>query len=200
MEPQNFELVHAVLVGIGLSAACGFRIFVPLLGVSIAALAGHLPLSPEFAWLGTWPALIALAVATALEVGAYSVPFIDHLMDVIATPVAIVAGTLLMASLLGETSPFLKWSLAVIAGGGAAGIVQAGSVALRGSATFLTGGIGNLLVAALEFAGAVIMTVLALLLPLLAVAALLVMAFVVIRAGHRRFRSNPPPSADHPSL
>lgn len=193
MDPQSFELVHAVLVGIGLSAACGFRVFVPLLGVSIAALAGYLQLSPEFAWLGSWPALVALAVATVLEIGAYSVPYIDHLMDVIAAPAAIVAGTLLMASLLGDASPFLRWSLAVIAGGGAAGIVQAGSMILRGGSTLLTGGGGNLLVAGLEFAGAIVMTVLALLLPLLTLAGLLAMAFVVIRFIVRHLRVAPSP-------
>lgn len=196
MGELNLDLLHAVLVGIGLSAACGFRVFVPLLGVSIAALAGYLPLSAEFAWLGTWPALTAFAVATALEIGAYSTPFIDHLMDVIAAPAAIIAGTLLMASMLGDTSPLLKWSLAVIAGGGAAGIVQAGSMALRGGSTLLTGGFGNLLVAALELAGAIVMTVLALLLPLLAMIGLVVMVFVLIRMLFKRLPSNSPPPAD----
>lgn len=199
MDPLNLDLLHAVLVGIGLSAACGFRVFVPLLGVSIAALAGYLPLSAEFAWLGTWPALIALVVATALEIAAYSVPYIDNLMDVIAAPAAIVAGTLLMASLLGDASPFLKWSLAVIAGGGAAGIVQAGSMALRGGSTLLTGGFGNLLVAALELAGAVVMTLLALLLPLLALVGLTVLVFVFIHRLFKRLPVNPNSPAD-PSL
>ncbi|MCM2263595.1 MAG: DUF4126 domain-containing protein [Desulfuromonadales bacterium] len=198
MDPLQLDLLHAVLVGIGLSAACGFRVFVPLLGVSIAALAGYLPLSSEFAWLGTWPALLALAVATVLEVGAYSVPVIDHLMDVIAAPAAIVAGTLLMASLLGDASPLLKWSLAVIAGGGAAGIVQAGSMAFRGGSTLLTGGLGNLLVAALEFFGAIVMTVLALLLPLLAIVGLVVMVFVLIHMIIRRLLVNPTPPVDPP--
>lgn len=198
MEPQSLDLLHGVLVGIGLSAACGFRVFVPLLGASIAAVAGYLPLSPDFAWLGSWPALLAFAVATALEIGAYSVPYIDNLMDVIAAPAAMIAGTLLMASLLGDTSPFLKWSLAVIAGGGAAGIVQAGSMALRGGSTLLTGGVGNLLVAALEFAGAVGMTVLALLVPLLAIAGFIFVAFLLVRAMARRLRARPSPPGEAP--
>ncbi len=194
---HNLEFVPAILVGIGLSAACGFRVFVPLLGLSIAAHTGYLQLSPEFAWLGSTPALVALTLATILEVGAYSVPFIDHMMDAITTPAAIVAGTLLMASMLGETSPFLKWSLAVIAGGGAAGIVQAGSMFLRGGSTILTGGSGNFMVAIFELLGAVAMTVLALLLPLLAVAGLAVIAVLLVRQLWRRFRgSAPPPSAD----
>lgn len=194
MELQTLDMLHAILIGIGLSAACGFRVFVPLLGVSIAALTGYLPLSPDFAWLGTWPALMALAMATALELGAYSIPYLDNLLDVIAAPAAVVAGTLLTASLLGDTSPMLKWSLAVIAGGGAAGIVQAGSMVLRGGASLLTGGLGNVFVAALEFVGAVVMTLLALMIPLLAIAGLAIMIFVVIRAVFRRLRGAPSPS------
>lgn len=198
MDPQTLDLLQAVLIGIGLSAACGFRVFVPLLGVSIAALSGYLPLSPDFAWLGSWPALLTFAVATVLEIGAYSIPYLDNLLDVLAAPAAVVAGTLLTASLLGDTSPLLKWSLAVIAGGGAAGIVQAGSMALRGGASLLTGGLGNVFVATLEFVGAVLMTVLALLMPLLAIAGLAVMFFVVIRAVFRRLRVTPSPPANGP--
>ena len=186
MEPQNLEMVTAVLIGIGLSAACGFRVFVPLLGASIAAHLGFLQLSPEFSWLGSTPALIALSLATLLEIGAYSVPFIDHLMDAVATPAAVIAGTLLMASLLGEASPFLKWSLAIIAGGGAAGLVQVGSVLARAGTTVLTGGLGNLAIAVLEFGGAVGMTLLALFVPFLAAVALVVGGVLMIRLRIRR--------------
>src|SRR5512137_1951336 len=180
MNPQNFELFHALLIGIGLSAACGFRVFVPLLGVSVASQAGLLQLSPEFAWISSMPALVAFAVATFVEVGAYSIPLIDHLMDTLTTPAAVIAGTLLTASLLGDTSPFLKWSLAIIAGGGAAGIVQLGTLAVRGGSTLLTGGFGNLVVALLELAGSALMTLLALLLPMLILAALLVLLFLTV--------------------
>ena len=200
VEAQTLELVTAVLVGIGLSAACGFRVFVPLLGASIAAHSGYLQLSPEFSWLGSTPALLAFALATILEFGAYSVPFLDHLMDAVATPAAVIAGTLLMASLLGEASPFLRWSLAIIAGGGAAGLVQAGSVMARGSTAVMTGGFGNLVVALLEFAGAAVMTLLALLVPVLAVIGL-VIGLLMVRALVRRSRTKnnlskplPPPA------
>ena len=197
MNPQDLELFHALLIGIGLSAACGFRVFVPLLGVSIACQAGYLQLAPEFAWLGSTPALLAFAIATVIEVAAYTVPFIDHLLDTFTTPAAVLAGTLLTASLLGDTSPFLKWSLAIIAGGGAAGIVQLGTLAVRGGSTLLTGGFGNLVVALLELAGSAVMTTLALLLPVLILAALLVIVFLVIFYIARRFsaRRRPPSSA-----
>src|SRR5216683_7976823 len=106
----------SICVGIGLSAACGFRLFVPLLVMSIASLSGHLTLSHGFEWIGSYPALMAFAVATFVEVAGYYVPWVDNLLDTIATPAAIVAGTLMTASLVTDLSPFLKWTLAIIAG------------------------------------------------------------------------------------
>jgi len=117
------EWVLGAVVGIGLAAACGFRVFVPPLVLSVAALSGHLHLAHGFEWMGTWPALTAFAVATVLEIVAYYFPWVDNLLDTAATPIAVVAGIVMMASCVSDVSPFLRWTLAVIAGGGAAGLV-----------------------------------------------------------------------------
>src|SRR6266480_1903126 len=108
------ETFLSVCLGIGLSAACCFRIFVPLLVMSIAALSGHLSLAHGFEWIGSYPALIAFSVATCLEIAGYYIPWLDHLLDTIATPAAIVAGTIVTASIVTDVSPFLKWTLAII--------------------------------------------------------------------------------------
>src|ERR1700720_3122197 len=92
------QTLMSICVGIGLSAACGFRVFVPLLVMSIASLSGHLALAHGFEWIGTYPALIGLSVATCLEITGYYIPWLDHLLDTIATPAAIVAGTVVTAS------------------------------------------------------------------------------------------------------
>jgi hypothetical protein len=199
MEPQSQELLTAALIGIGLSAACGFRAFVPLLGVSIAAHTGYLPLSHEFSWLSSTPALLALTLATIIEIGAYSVPLIDHMMDAITTPVALIAGTLLMASQLGDVSPFLRWSLAIIAGGGAAGLVQAGSVLARSATTMFTGGLGNMVITLLEFGGAVATTLMAIFLPFLCAMALIVVMVLILRlVRHRGSKSGLSTASDPP--
>ena len=99
----------SLAVGIGLSAACGFRVFVPLLVLGLAARTGALTVSPGFEWIGTDPALIALGVATALEVLAYFIPYMDHLLDTLATPAATVAGILASAAVLTDLPPVLKW-------------------------------------------------------------------------------------------
>lgn len=171
------ETVISVLVGIGLSAAAGLRIFVPLLAVSIASYTGHLELASGFAWLGTLPALIALGVATVLEVLAYLIPAVDHILDVVAGPAAVVAGVFLTASTVTGMSPFLQWTLALIAGGGVAGLVKGLSGVTRAKTALVSGGIANPAVATAETGGAATLSVLAILLPV--VAFLLVFGIVI---------------------
>jgi len=134
----------------------------------MASLAGHLTLSPGFEWIGTYPALAAFAIATCLEIAGYYIPWVDNLLDTIATPAAIVAGTIVTASVVSGMSPFLKWALAVIAGGGVAGTVQVATGVTRGASTVTTAGIGNPLVATMELGGAMALSVLAIALPVIA--------------------------------
>lgn len=181
------ELTLSILIGIGLAAACGFRVFVPFLIISIASLSGHLTLAPGFEWIGTHYALAAFAAATMLEIVAYYVPWLDNLLDTIATPAAVIAGTIVAASVVADVSPFLRWTLAVIAGGGVAGAVQAATVALRGASSLTTGGVANPILSTGELTGSVVTSVLAVAVPVVAVA-LVVLLCVMIARGVRRFR------------
>jgi hypothetical protein len=174
------DTLLGLFVGIGLSAACGFRIFVPMMGLSIAALSGQLTLAPGLEWIGTWPALIAFIIATGLEIGAYYIPWFDNMMDALTTPAAIVAGTIIVASMAGDVSPFLRWSLAIIAGGGVAAIVQGGTVALRAGSSATTAGMSNFLVSSVELAGSTLLTIFAILLPVLCFAAVLWICYKMI--------------------
>lgn len=180
------ETLLTLCMGIGLSAACGFRVFVPPLVMSMAALSGHLSLSPDFAWIGTWPAFVTFAVATALEIGAYYVPWLDNLLDSIATPTAIVAGTIVTAAFVTDLSPFMKWTLAAVAGGGVAALVQGATVSTRAVSSAGTGGLANPVLATVELGGSVLTSALALLAPLVAVGLLVVAAVVLIRKLLRR--------------
>jgi hypothetical protein len=173
------ETVLSLCIGIGLSAACGFRVFVPLLIMSIASLSGHLHLSSGFDWIGSYPALTSFSVATALEIGGYYIPWLDHLLDTLATPAAIVAGTIITASCVTDVSPFLRWTLAAIAGGGAAGLVQASTVLLRGASTLATGGLANPVFATAELAGAVVTSTCAVVAPVLTVGLIIVVAVLL---------------------
>lgn len=163
----NVETILAVITGIGLSAACGFRIFVPLLALSIASKFGYLALAPGFEWIGGDYALIAFASATVLEIIAYYVPWLDNAMDAIASPTSILAGTIATASVITDMPPSLKWMLAIIAGGGVAGLLQGATTALRAKSSLFSGGLGNPIISTLELAGAAIITLLAIMLPIL---------------------------------
>lgn len=174
------EFTLGLLCGIGLAAACGFRVFVPLLGTSIAGLSGQVELSSGFEWMATTPAVVAFGVATALEIGAYYIPWLDNLLDVAATPTSVVAGTMLTASMVADVSPFLKWTLAVIAGGGVAGTVQSGTALVRGVSTLGTAGTANPLLSTVEWIASIVMTVLAVVVPVLAMILLVLLMSAAI--------------------
>ena len=182
------DALVGVLAGLALSAAVGFRIFVPLLLTGSAARLGYLQLTSDMAWLGSDAALVALATATVFEVSAYYVPWLDNLLDTMATPAAIVAGVMAWAAVTPELSPLLRWTLAIVAGGGAAGLVQSGTAVLRLHSSAFTAGFGNPVVATGELAGAVSLSVLAVLAPVLA-ALLVVLVLVGLGAFYRRATS-----------
>ena len=179
----------SILIGLGLSASCGFRIFVPPFIISLAALSGHLELSESFAWMSTLPAVTALGAAVALEIGAYYLPVLDHFLDTVAAPAAVVAGTIVSASIFTELSPMMSWSLALIAGGGIAGAVHVAMAFIRGGSTMLTAGLGNPLVATAELGGAVGTSILSLVMPGLALVVVLTVAGVGVRQGRVKSRS-----------
>ncbi len=176
----------SVCLGLGLSAACGFRIFVPLLVMSAAAHGGYLKLAPRFEWIGGTPALVTFAVATALEIGAYYIPWLDNLLDSLASPVAVVAGIVVTASVVTGLDPFLKWTLAVIAGGGLAGIFQAATGGTRGISLAATAGLGNPVVSTIEAAGSLLLSLLAIFVPLAALAGVVLLLWLGVRWRRRR--------------
>jgi hypothetical protein len=102
------------------------------------------PLGDGFAWLGTPSALIMLSVAALVEVLAYTIPVIDNLLDVVSAPAAFIAGTILSAAVMTGMPPMVKWTAAVIAGGGVAGLMRGSIGVLRAHSTVLTGGLGEL--------------------------------------------------------
>jgi Domain of unknown function (DUF4126) len=178
------EILMALALGVALAAAAGLRVFVPLLVVSLAAYFGKLELAPSFEWLASLPAVATFAAAAAVEIAAYYVPGLDHLLDLVLTPLALVAGVVLMAVPLGDLPPLLRWSIALIAGGGAAGVTQASSALIRAKSATATGGLGNPVVATGELGGSVMLSAVALLFPV--VALLLVVLLVWFVVGIRR--------------
>jgi Domain of unknown function (DUF4126) len=186
--PDIPDFALSFVLGIGLAAATGFRVFLPMLIMSGAAYTGHLPLDGGFAWLATPSALTMLAVAAVAEILAYYVPVLDNLLDALATPAAFVAGTIVSAAVITDLPPMVKWTAAVIAGGGIAGITQGVTAMLRAKSTVLTGGFGNSVIATAELAGALLVSLLTLAAPLAALGLVVLFLWLAIRVLRHLFR------------
>ena len=183
------EIITAVAIGIALSASCGFRVFVPMLVASIAAKIGLFPVNEGFQWLASWPAIISFGTATAVEIFAYYIPFVDNLLDTITTPLAVGGGTLLLTSVLPTDNDFLRWAAGFIFGGGAAAAVQSGSVLTRLASTKLTAGAGNAVVTTGENAAALGTSVLSLIIPLIIAAVVIILViYFILKFGKKIFK------------
>lgn len=180
--------VISAFIGIGLAAATGFRVFLPMFAVSLASFMGWIPMSENFEWLSGIPTLIATGIAMIFEILAYYIPFVDHLLDTLSIPLATIAGSIMFASQFAEVGTFSTWALALIAGGGTAAAISSGFAGTRAASTATTGGFGNSVVATTETAGAGIMSVLALSAPVIAFIVAIILLIVVLVLGRKLWR------------
>jgi hypothetical protein len=186
----SLEALVAVAIGIGLAAATGFRVFAPFLIAGLAARWGLLPLSSGFEWLSSTGALVTLGTASVLEIAAYYVPGVDHVLDLLAGPAAVVAGIVASAAAMADIPPAILWPVAIIGGGGVAGLTKASSAVVRAKAGVTTMGLANPVVATGETAGAVTVALAAIVVPIVC---LIVVAVLVLWLARRalRFMSRP---------
>ncbi len=190
---MDYSILTNIALGIALSACAGFRVFIPMLA---GALAGHfniISLPADMQWLSSWPAIACFGTAAIAEVGAYYIPFIDNLLDTIATPLSIGAGTVLASSILpiADQEPVVRWGIGLLAGGSVAGTIQMGTGLLRLFSSKATLGAGNVVVATTENAAAVSITTLSFFIPV--VIALLLIALIgwIIIKLTKRFSKKP---------
>lgn len=180
------ELLLSICLGIGLAAAAGFRIFLPLLALSVASYFDWFDLPESWSWLGDWQALMLLGLATILELLAFYVPWFDNVLDSIAVPLASVAGTILFFVTLGDFEPWVSWSLAIIGGGGTAGVIAGSTAAARAVSTTTTMGFANPVLSTLETIFSSILTILAFIFPILAVILVIYIIYRLVRFIKRR--------------
>jgi uncharacterized protein DUF4126 len=167
-------------------------VFLPLLVLSIASHNGYLPLSEGFGWVSTTSALVMFAVAAIVEILAYYIPGLDHVLDTIAIPTAVAAGIGISAAVMTDLSPMLKWTLAIIAGGGAAGLMQSVTVLARTHSAALTAGLGNPIVATGELTAAIIMSLISLMTPFVALALIALICLIAYRLLRTKTHPAPP--------
>lgn len=183
------EILIAICSGIGLAAACGLRVFLPLLALSAGAKLGLVTPSEGWEWIASTPALVALSCATFVEVAGYSVPWIDHALDTLATPLAVTAGAVAALSTMGVVSgidPMVSHAGALLTGGAAAGAVQGASVLTRAASTTLTAGVANPVISWIQNAVSAAFSLIAIVAPVVAGLALLLIAAILVRRWTRR--------------
>ena len=177
--------ILAALMGLSLASASGFRVFLPPFILSLAVRTDtfvNFDLSgTEFAAFDSNAAVLILGIACLAEFGAYYVPWLDNLLDTIATPAAVVSGIGMTSMTLVGSDPIIQWSFAIIAGGGSAGIIQVTTVAIRGLSSTLTLGFGNSFVASGENIASIILTFAALIAPIIAAFFAIVLVVLLVR-------------------
>ena len=187
----DYHILSAIALGIALSACCGFRIFIPMLTGAIAAYNHWVTMPADMQWLGTVPAMVCFATAAIIEIAAYYMPFLDNILDTVATPLAMIAGTILAAALIPtpDKEPLLRWGIAFVAGGGAAGTLQASTSLLRLFSTKATLGTGNPVIATGENVAAVSCSVVSFIVPIIVAAILIIVVVWILLAAIRRLRT-----------
>ncbi len=186
---MTFETLLSICLGIGLSASAGFRVFVPLFALSLAAYFNVWELNDSWSWIGSTSALVVLGVATLFEIFAYYMPYVDNLLDAITVPLATIAGTAIMVSTVADLSPVFTWAMAIIAGGGTAAAVAGTTSATRLASTTATAGIANPIVTTLETVTSIVGSVLAVFLPIVAVIFAVIVGILIYKA-FKKFKPN----------
>ena len=187
---MSSETIISIFLGIGLSASVGFRVFLPLFALSLAAYFQLWELNDSWLWIGSTSALITFGIATIVEILGYFIPFIDNLLDTIAIPLATVAGTAVMVSTVADLSPVITWALAIIAGGGTAAAIKSTASATRLGSSVSTAGLANPLVSVIETITSIVLAIVSIFLPILAIVLVLLLFYVVFRF-YKKLKRNP---------
>jgi hypothetical protein len=178
---MTVDTILSIFLGIGLAASVGFRVFLPLFALSLASYFNVWELNESWLWIGSTTAIITLGIATIVEIAAYYIPVVDHLLDTIAIPLATIAGTAVMVSTAADLSPVITWALAIIAGGGTAAAIKSSASATRLGSTVSTAGFGNPVVSTIETGTSVVMSIVSIFLPILAIILVLLIFYLLVK-------------------
>ncbi len=178
---ETFDIIISIFLGVGLAAAVGFRVFLPLLILSLAGYYDVIPLNESWQWAGSFTAVIVMGIATLVEIFGYYIPWFDNLLDTIALPLATLAGTAVMVATVADLSPVVTWTLAIIAGGGTAAAIKGNTSVARLTSSATTGGIANPVLSTVETGTSILMAVVSIFLPIIAFVLVLFLFFVIFR-------------------
>ena len=178
---ETFEIILSIFLGIGLATATGFRVFLPLLVLSLAGFYEVIPLNEGWQWIGSLTAIITLGVATLIEIFGYYIPWFDNILDTIALPLATLAGTAIMVATITDLDPVITWALAIIAGGGTAAAIKGNASAARLTSSTTTVGFANPVLTTIETGVSTFMSILSIFVPVIAFLFVIVLFFIIFR-------------------
>ncbi len=191
---EILEIIISAFLGIGLAAAVGFRVFLPLLILSLAGYYDIISLNESWQWVGSLTAVITLGIATSIEIFGYYIPWVDNLLDTLALPLATLAGTAVMVATITDLGPVATWVLAIIAGGGTAAAIKGNTTAARFTSTATTGGLTNPIFTTVETGTSIVMAVASIFVPIIAFLLVLVLFFVIFRFYKKLRKKGLPPT------
>lgn len=175
-----------ILSAFGLSSAAGLNAYLPLLIVGLLARYTDLiTLQPPWDFLESPWALGLLLILLLIEMTADKIPAVDSINDVLQTFIRPTAGAILFASnsnAIANMSPALAMGLGLLA----AGSFHAAKASARPVITASTAGLGNPVVSVLEDILSAIMALTAIILPMIAAVAVVIMGFFTLRWVWRR--------------
>ncbi len=181
------ETILSICLGVGLAASVGFRVFLPLLALSLAGHYDIIPLSENWEWISGTISIWILSIATLVEILAYYIPWFDNILDTLAIPLATIAGTAVMVLAITDLNPVITWTLAIIAGGGTATTVKTAMGTTRLTSTATTGGVANPLVATVETGTATVMSAASIFIAPLAIILVIMLLFVIRKLYKKLF-------------
>jgi hypothetical protein len=169
-----------IFLGLGLAAATGLRTFLPLLMLAIVARFGlfGVALNTHFGWLGSTGALVALGVATVVELCADKIPIVDHALSAIGTVSRPLAGALAAGAVLNHADPSVAVLAGLIIGAPTAFAIHTAQSSARVVSTATTAGLGNPVISVIEDITSALTAAIAIALPILAPVAVAILLFL----------------------
>ncbi len=198
------------LTGAGLAAAAGMNAYIPLLIVGLANrfFPEALALPEGWAWISNWWVLGIIAALLVVEVVADKLPAVDSLNDAVQSIVRPTAGGLVFgssstASTVAVTDPAAFFSsnqwVPIAVGAVIALAVHLGKTAVRPTANVATAGVAAPILSSIEDVGAVGMSLLAIVAPLLVLlglALLGLLAWSLLRSARKQRNADLRPATE----
>jgi len=170
-----------ILSAFGLSSSAGLNAYIPMLILALTArFTDWFKLEPPYDTLESWWVIGALVALSIIEFFADKVPAVNHANDIVQTIIRPASGAVLFAA-SAQTITDVSPVVALIAGLLVAGSVHAvKAVAVRPAVTMTTGGLGNTPVSIAEDILAAVLSILAVIVPIIVGALIVILAAFVV--------------------